>query len=133
MNDFPPIGPRFPLTLAESTDRGRCLMTLADIPQGATIETAPVQVLPTELARYIDSYRLDFFVSWDPPDVDKTLALPLGLFGLCNHSDSPNAMLSIDYSRRLVYLLALTTITINSEITIAYKDASGSYSSAGHK
>jgi hypothetical protein len=121
------LGPRYPLTSIDTADRGRCLICLSAIPKGATIETAPVQVLPPALARRINAYHLDFFVAWGLPGQTKTLAVPLGLFGLCNHSDDPTAELLRDYESRLVHLRAARHLAEGSEITLRYRDPSRSY------
>jgi hypothetical protein len=121
------LGPRYPLTFIERPDRGRCLVALTDIPGGEIIELAPVQVLPPALAEQINAYGLDMMVAWAPSNARPTLAVPLGSFGLCNHSDDPTAALKIDYAHRLVRLIALRTLGNGDEITIRYRDHSRSY------
>jgi SET domain len=125
------FGPRFPLGVEETRDRGRGLVALADIPASATIETAPAQVLPAALAATINAYRLDYFVLWEDPDGTRTLALPLGLLGLCNYSDAPNAALIPDARHRLVHLVATRDIRAREEITIKYRDPTRFYSPSG--
>jgi SET domain len=120
------LGPRYPLAFAEATDKGRSLVSLGTIPKGSTIEIAPVQVLPPDLAEVINAYHLDAFVYWNYNRI-VTLAIPLGLFGLCNHSDRPNAKLSIDPRHRLVKLASLRRILSGEEITIKYRKPSRVY------
>lgn len=121
------LGSRYPLTVIERPERGRCLVALTDIPGGELIELAPVQVLPPALAEQINAYGLDMMVAWQPDDAGPTLAMPLGSFGLCNHSDDPTATLKIDYAHRLVRLMALRTLGKGDEITICYRDHSRQY------
>jgi hypothetical protein len=126
------LGTRYPLTLIETEVRGRLLISLTDIPKGAIIELAPVQVLPAGLVPYIEAHKLDLFVAWNAGNPNgKTLAMPLGLFGLCNHSDDPSAELIIDYSNRLIRLVALRALSTGGEITVRYRDPSRSYPPSG--
>jgi hypothetical protein len=121
------LGARYPLTISEIAGRGRCLVTLTDIPAGAIIEIAPVQVLPPPMAVVINSYKLDYFLYWENSEIGKTLSIPLGLLGLCNHSDRPNAVLAAAPERRLVRLSAARDIACGEEITVTYRDPSRSY------
>jgi hypothetical protein len=125
-----PLGPRFPLGAEQRPERGRCLVALADIPAGAVIETAPVQVLPAALAAAIDAYR-DYFVLWEDESSGWSLALPLGLLGLCNHSAYPNGALLADGADRLVRLVAMRDIRAGQEITVRYRDPVRSYAEGG--
>jgi len=120
------LGPRVPLSLSKRQDRGRCLVSLVDIPRGATIEIAPVQVLPPAIVPLISSIR-GIFITWRRPHFPETLAMPLGLFGLCNHSDYPNASVRIAYSKQLVYLLSRRPIATGNEITINYREPARRY------
>jgi len=120
------LGARVPLKVSKHRDRGRCLISLVDIPGGATIEIAPVQVLPPEIVPLINSIRSNF-ITWRRPHSPETLAMPLGLFGLCNHSDYPNASIRMVYSQRLVYLLSRRPIGVGNEITINYCETARRY------
>jgi hypothetical protein len=131
MSDETQAGPRFPLGVRETEGRGRCLVALAPIPAGATIETAPVQVLPAALTATINTFQLDYFVLWEEPQGGHTLAVPLGLLGLCNYSDCPNSRLIADATRRTVHLTATRDIRAGEEITLKYRDPSRSYPLAG--
>jgi hypothetical protein len=126
------LGTRFPLTVRETPRRGRCLVTLAAIPKGATIEVAPVQVLPAELASAINAYGLDYFVLWENPNAEKTLAMPLGLVGLCNYSNRPSAQLVPEFQLRLIHLVAMRKLDRGAEITVKYRDPARSYSARRH-
>jgi hypothetical protein len=128
MNTRTVLGTQYPLTLVEVPGRGRCLVSAGHIPTRAIIEVAPVQVLPTPLARIVETFKLDYMVKWIMIDGSSTLAMPLGLFGLCNHSDDPSAELSIDYAGRLVRLIARHPLEDGDEITITYRDPGRSYS-----
>jgi hypothetical protein len=77
----PWLGARVPLSVRQRQDRGRCLISLADIPEGATIEIAPVQVIPPEIVPLINAIRGNF-ITWRRPHFPETLAMPLGLLGL---------------------------------------------------
>jgi hypothetical protein len=128
MENWPVLGVRYPLTLIEVAGRGRCLVSIGEIPDGATIEVAPVQVLPAALALVVDAYGLrDIMVRWTPRGCSPTLAFPLGLFGLCNHSANPSAELAIDCARRLVSLVSRRRHREGDEITLRYRDPSHSY------
>jgi SET domain-containing protein len=130
MPDAMPLGPRFPLGVEQSPERGRCLVALVDIPAGAVIETAPVQVLPAALTTTIDAYR-DYFVLWEDEISGRRFALPLGLLGLCNHSAYPNAALLADGAHRLIRLVAMRDIRAGQEITVRYRDPVRSYAEGG--
>jgi hypothetical protein len=120
------LGARVPLSVSKRRDRGRCLVSLVNIPGGATIEIAPVQVVPPEIVPLVQSIRSNF-ITWRRPHSPETLAMPLGLFGLCNHSDHPNACIRMVYSKRLVYLLSRRPIGVGNEITINYREPARRY------
>jgi hypothetical protein len=120
------LGARVPLSLSKRQDRGRCLISLVEIPSEATIEIAPVQVLPPEIVPLINSIRSNF-ITWRRPHFPETLAMPLGLLGLCNHSDYPNASVRMDYTKQLVYLLSRQPIAMGDEITINYREPARGY------
>ena len=120
------LGARVPLSVRKHRDRGRCLISLVDLPGGVTIEIAPVQVLPPEIVPLINSIRSNF-ITWRRPHSPETLAMPLGLLGLCNHSDYPNANIRMVYSQRLVCLLSRRPIRVGNEITINYREPARRY------
>jgi len=126
------LGSRYPLSLRDTIERGRCLISIGDIPGGATIEVGPVQVLPVELAAHVNAFNLGWMIAWTPKGAPPTLAMPLGLFGLCNHSSDPSAELAIDYKRRLVQLIARQELGEGDEITIRYRVPPHSCPSARH-
>jgi hypothetical protein len=69
------------------------------------------------------------FITWRRPRFPETLAMPLGLLGLCNHSEYPNAKVRIRYSKQLVYLLSQRLIGKGDEITINYSEPARRYHS----
>jgi SET domain len=121
------LGARYPLSLVEEPHKGRSIVSLGTIPKASTIEIAPVQVLPPDLAKKIEAFKLDVFVYWKCKGFAATLAIPLGLFGLCNHSDRPNAKLLIDTRNRLIKLVSLRRIHSGEELTIKYRKPSRVY------
>lgn len=99
--------------------KGRAVLADEDIPEGATIESAPVVTFPREQWKYIAKTRLGEYCYFWGEDL-KSGAMALGLGSLYNHSFEPNARYVRHNQEELIEYVALKPIRAGEEITINY-------------
>ncbi len=101
---------------------GRGVFATEPIATGATIEQAPVIVIPAAEAALISQTILDSYSFWWD-EAAGSVAIALGMGSLYNHSATPNAEFRMVLADRLIEFVALRAIEAGEEVTIRYDDA----------
>lgn len=121
--DRPPVGVHhFP-------GKGRGVVALKDIPQGATIERVPVLVVPESDRLSTDGTVIFTYVfMWEHGSVEQDLydgwgraAIALGVSSLLNHSYEPNAEFIRHIDQLELEIRARRNICSGEEVTIDYQ------------
>jgi SET domain-containing protein len=100
-----------------STVHGRGVFARTDIAAGETIEVCPALVLSAQDYGLLDQTSLaGYYFDWENGEV----AIPLGLGALYNHSNEPNADVTIDVDALTIIYAAVRAITEGDEVCISY-------------
>ena len=108
---------------------GNGVFTNTNIKAGDCVESCPLLILTREHIK--DSEIFHYVFNGDlfqkkTDSVDLTLpklsVFPLGYGGLYNHSNSPNCIQATDEEQKLMYIMALKDIPVNSELFLNYGD-----------
>ena len=108
-------------SVRQTHDKGRAVFALTDIPKDALILESQAVVLPRE-----DCTKLNEMSIWIYRfALGEECAVVFGDIAFCNHSATPNAIVSWKRespSAAVASLTALTDISANAEIVINYTD-----------
>jgi len=105
----------------QTSTKGRAIFALTSIAKHAVILQSQAVLLPEEDCRKLAEtsiwpYRFS---------LGEQCAIVFGDISFCSHSDTPNATVSwtrLTFTAAVASLIALTDISVNSEIVITYSD-----------
>lgn len=104
------------LVVRPSPGKGRGIFATQLIPAGATIERAPVVVIPEgQWEKFEKTILFHYYFSWG-----RHSALVLGFGSLYNHSYHPNARFVRHFKDEIMEFVALREIAADEEILINY-------------
>lgn len=107
------------MKLSTSSISGRGIFATHDYKKGQNIESCPVIRLTLEDRKTIDTTALfDYYYAWGEDSSEAAIALGYG--SLYNHSYTPNATYSKDFSNDLLLIQACRDISAGEEITVNY-------------
>ena len=105
------------LEIRDVAGKGRGVFAQKRFAPGELIEQAPVIVLPSAQAGFLDQTLLkNYYYHWD----NASVALALGFGSLYNHAYAPNAHYVKSVKEALIKFVALRTIEVGEEITVNY-------------
>ena len=107
------------LYIMETTERGRGVYTNEAIPEGTTIEIAPVIVLNAADRAVVDATLLhDYIFEWGEDECEAAVAL--GYVSIYNHSVDANCKYDMDYEHKTIQILTKRSIAADEELCINY-------------
>lgn len=107
------------LYIMETAERGRGVFTTEAIPEGTTIEIAPVLVLNEADRAIVDATLLhDYIFEWG--EDEKQAAVALGYVSIYNHSTEANCTYHMDYAHRTIQIQTKRAIGADEELCINY-------------
>lgn len=107
------------LYIMETAQRGRGVFTTEAIPEGTTIEIAPVLVLNESDRAIVDTTLLhDYIFEWGVDE--REAAVALGYVSIYNHSVEANCKYDMDYEHRTIQIQTKRTIEADEELCINY-------------
>ncbi|NES70087.1 MAG: SET domain-containing protein [Okeania sp. SIO2D1] len=106
--------------------KGRGIIATQDIPEGALLEVAPVEIFPFEPKQTIDETEIFKYYFVSPSEYSKSKNanryLVFGLASFCNHAEKPNAC--VEWVENEVglwaHLIADKDINKGEEVTLFY-------------
>ena len=108
------------LYFGPSVLHGRGVFCATDIPEGSTIEIAPVILLSDLTAEQVEQSSLyNYCFLWGTDEEVPAIALGYGV--LYNHCDDPNADTVQDIAEKTVVFTARRNIPAGEEICIDYR------------
>jgi SET domain-containing protein len=107
------------LYIMETAERGRGVFTNEAIPEGTTIEIAPVIVLNAADRAVVDATLLhDYIFEWGEDECEAAVAL--GYVSIYNHSVDANCKYDMDYEHKTIQILTKRSIAADEELCINY-------------
>ena len=108
--------------MRESPGLGRGLFATNDIPSRTVVEISPVLVMDAENWEAHGKHTImnHYAFVWRDGKPRHSMALPLGLGGIFNHSSDPNCGWLCDIENKLIKFLSLREIRVNEELYINY-------------
>jgi SET domain-containing protein len=107
------------LYIMETAERGRGVFTNEAIPEGTTIEIAPVIVLNAADRAVVDATLLhDYIFEWGEDECEAAVAL--GYVSIYNHSVDANCKYDMDYEHKTIQILTKRAIAADEELCINY-------------
>ena len=107
------------LYIMETAERGRGVFTTEAIPEGTTIEIAPVLVLNEADRAIVDTTLLhDYIFEWG--EDDKSAAVALGYVSIYNHAIKANCRYDMDIEFETMSIITNRDIKQGEELFINY-------------
>jgi hypothetical protein len=107
------------LYVAHSPRRGRGVFVSHALAPGDLIEVCPAIIIPKEELKAIDqTVFYNYYILWPEPEGSACLALGYG--SLYNHSDHPNAEITLDLVHQTVDFKCIREVEADSELLIDY-------------
>lgn len=107
------------LYIMETTGRGRGVFTTEAIPEGTTIEIAPVIVLNQTERALIDTTLLhDYIFEWGINEQEAAVAL--GYVSIYNHQVDANCKYDMDFENKTIQIQTKRAIAVDEELCINY-------------
>ncbi len=107
------------LYIMDTAERGRGVFTTESIPEGTTIEIAPVIVLDEVDRSVVDTTLLhDYIFEWG--EDERKAAVALGYVSIYNHSVEANCRYDMDYEQRTIQIQTKRAIAADEELCINY-------------
>jgi SET domain-containing protein len=107
------------LYIMDTAHRGRGVYTTEPIPEGTTIEIAPVIVLNESDRAIVDTTLLhDYIFEWG--EDERKAAVALGYVSIYNHSVDANCKYDMDYAHRTIQIQTKRAIAADEELCINY-------------
>jgi SET domain-containing protein len=107
------------LYIMETAGRGRGVFTTEAIPEGTTIEIAPVIVLNQTERALIDTTLLhDYIFEWGINEQEAAVAL--GYVSIYNHQVDANCKYEMDFENKTIQIQTKRAIAVDEELCINY-------------
>ena len=107
------------LYIMETAGRGRGVFTTEAIPEGTTIEIAPVIVLNQTERALIDTTILhDYIFEWGINEQEAAVAL--GYVSIYNHHVDANCKYEMDFENKTIQIQTKRAIAVDEELCINY-------------
>jgi len=107
------------LYIMETAGRGRGVFTTEAIPEGTTIEIAPVIVLNQTERALIDTTLLhDYIFEWGINEQEAAVAL--GYVSMYNHQVDANCKYEMDFENKTIQIQTKRAIAVDEELCINY-------------
>jgi len=107
------------LYIMETAGRGRGVFTTEAIPEGTTIEIAPVIVLNQTERALIDTTLLhDYIFEWGINEQEAAVAL--GYVSIYNHQVDANCKYDMDFENKTIQIQTKRAIAVDEELCINY-------------
>lgn len=107
------------LYIMDTPQRGRGVFTTEAIPEGTTIEIAPVIVLNEVDRTTVDSTLLhDYIFEWG--EDERQAAVALGYVSIYNHSVEANCKYDMDFEHKTIQIQTKRPIAADEELCINY-------------
>ena len=107
------------LYIMETAGRGRGVFTTEAIPEGTTIEIAPVIVLNQTERALIDTTILhDYIFEWGINEQEAAVAL--GYVSIYNHQVDANCKYEMDFENKTIQIQTKRAIAVDEELCINY-------------
>ena len=107
------------LYIMDTTERGRGVFTTEAIPEGTTIEIAPVIVLNEADRAVVDTTFLhDYIFEWG--EDEKKAAVALGYVSIYNHRVDANCKYDMDFDQMTIQIQTNRVIAVDEELCINY-------------
>jgi SET domain-containing protein len=107
------------LYIMETAGRGRGVFTTEAIPEGTTIEIAPVIVLNQTERALIDTTLLhDYIFEWGINEQEAAVAL--GYVSIYNHQVDSNCKYEMDFENKTIQIQTKRAIAVDEELCINY-------------
>lgn len=107
------------LFIMDTPLRGRGVFSTEEIPEGTTIEIAPVIVLNEADRKTVDSTLLhDYIFEWG--EDEKQAAVALGYVSIYNHSVDANCTYDMDFEHKTIQIQTKRAIKADEELCINY-------------
>jgi SET domain-containing protein len=107
------------LYIMETAGRGRGVFTTEAIPEGTTIEIAPVIVLNQTERALIDTTLLhDYIFEWGINEQEAAVAL--GYVSIYNHHVDANCKYEMDFENKTIQIQTKRAIAVDEELCINY-------------
>jgi SET domain-containing protein len=108
------------LYIMETAGRGRGVFTTEAIPEGTTIEIAPVIVLNQTERALIDTTLLhDYIFEWGINE-QEAAAVALGYVSIYNHQVDANCKYEMDFENKTIQIQTKRAIAVDEELCINY-------------
>jgi SET domain-containing protein len=103
----------------ETAVRGRGVFTTEAIPEGTTIEIAPVIVLNQSERAIVDTTLLhDYIFEWGIGEQEAAVAL--GYASIYNHSVDANCKYDMDFEHMTIQIQTKRAVAVDEELCINY-------------
>jgi SET domain-containing protein len=103
----------------ETAGRGRGVFTTEAIPEGTTIEIAPVIVLNQTERAIVDTTLLhDYIFEWGINE--KEAAVALGYVSIYNHQVEANCKYEMDFENKTIQIQTKRDVAVDEELCINY-------------
>lgn len=107
------------LYIMETSQRGRGVFTTEPIPEGTTIEIAPVIVLSEADRAIVDTTLLhDYIFEWG--EDERKAAVALGYVSIYNHNVDANCTYDMDFEQMTIQIQTKRAIAVDEELCINY-------------
>ena len=107
------------LYIMETAGRGRGVFTTEAIPEGTTIEIAPVIVLNQTDRAIVDTTLLhDYIFEWGINEQEAAVAL--GYVSIYNHSVDANCKYDMDFEHKTIQIQTKRAVAVDEELCINY-------------
>jgi uncharacterized protein len=107
------------LYIIDSTLKGKGVFTRKAIAEGATIEIAPMLILPTTDNEMLEkSHLYNYYFLWGDDLTQRAIALGYG--SIYNHSYTPNVAYKMNFIKETITFVAWRNIEPNEELLINY-------------
>jgi len=107
------------LYIMETAVRGRGVFTTEAIPEGTTIEIAPVIVLNQADRAILDTTLLhDYIFEWGINEQEAAVAL--GYVSIYNHSEDANCKYDMDFEHKTIQIQTKRAVAADEELCINY-------------
>ena len=107
------------LYIMDTAHRGRGVFTTEPIPEGTTIEMAPVIVLNESDRAIVDTTLLhDYIFEWGIDE--KQAAVALGYVSIYNHSEDANCKYDMDFDHNTIQIQTKRDIAVDEELCMNY-------------
>jgi hypothetical protein len=107
------------LYILETANRGRGVFTTEAIPEGTTIEIAPVIVLNQTERTIVDTTLLhDYIFEWGINEQEAAVAL--GYVSIYNHNVDANCTYEMDFENKTIQIQTKRAVAVDEELCINY-------------